>query len=164
MNEADRLEFQSTLERPEGTGTWTFLPIPIDLKARYGAAGQIKVRGTIAGEPFRSTALPRGDGTHYLVVKGEIRERINATAGTVVAVVLERDLDERAVDVPDDFRMALASTEAVRSTFEEFSYSHRKEFVDWIASAKTDATRAKRIQAALGMIAEKSSPKRRPRI
>jgi bacteriocin resistance YdeI/OmpD-like protein/uncharacterized protein DUF1905 len=163
MNEADRLEFQSTLDRPEGTGTWTFLPIPIDLKAHYGAAGQIKVRGSIDGEPFRSTALPRGDGTHYLVVKGEIRKRINATAGSVVAVILERDLDERTVAVPVDFLKVLSSQQSARSAFDGFSYSHRKEYVDWIESAKTEATRAKRIQSALGMIAGNSSPKRRPR-
>ena len=160
MNAGERLEFRSTLERPEGTGTWTFLSIPIDLTAHYGAAGQIKVRGTIAGEPFRSTALPRGDGTHYLVVKSEIRKRIKATAGSVVAVVLERDADERTVDVPDDFRQELSSREPIQFAFDGFSYSHRKEYVDWIESAKTEATRARRIHPALGMIAEKSTPKR----
>jgi hypothetical protein len=49
-------------------GTWTYLVIPLDLAALYDAKGQIKARGTINGQPFRSSAMPRGDGAHYLVL------------------------------------------------------------------------------------------------
>ncbi len=164
MTGAETLEFQSILERPEGTGTWTFAPIPIDLKVRFSVGGLIKVHGTIDGMPYRSTALPRGDGTHYLVVKSEIRERIHAEAGQVVTIVLERDLGERVVAVPSDFRQALDAKSLVGPAFDALASSHRKEFVEWIDAAKTEATRAKRIQSALSMIAEKSSPKRPRRV
>jgi hypothetical protein len=154
------LEFCATLERPDGTGTWTFLSIPLDLKALFGAAGQIRVRGTIDGQPFSSTALARGDGGHYLVVNGSIRDRIGVTAGSTVLVVLERDPDGRTVDVPEDFDRALSAAGALRTEFDTLAYSRRKEFVDWIALAKTSETRQNRIERALAMIAEDSSPKR----
>src|SRR4051794_17368734 len=83
--------FEATLVRPEGVGTWTYLVIPRDLEALYGVRGQIKVRGTINGQPFRSSAMPRGDGAHYLVVNTSIREQIGATPGDSVMVTLERD-------------------------------------------------------------------------
>ena len=57
MDKHSTQTFSATLERPEGIGTWTFLPIPIDVKTIFGVSGQLKVRGTIDGEPFRSSAL-----------------------------------------------------------------------------------------------------------
>jgi hypothetical protein len=54
--------FESVLIRPEGVGTWTYLNIPRDISSTFGSKGQVKVRGTIGGCHFRSTALPMGDG------------------------------------------------------------------------------------------------------
>jgi uncharacterized protein YdeI (YjbR/CyaY-like superfamily) len=38
--------------------------------------------------------------------------------------------------------------------FTEFSYSAKKEYIVWIEEAKTDATRAKRMEQAIEWIAE----------
>ena len=100
-------KFQAILERPEGVGTWTYLAIPFDAVERYGSRGQIKVKGTINGQPFTSTLLPRGDGSHYLVVPRPIREKIGASRGAKVRVTLEADKEVRKVAVPKDLTAAL---------------------------------------------------------
>ena len=76
--------FNAILRRPEGVGTWTYLDIPVDVSATFGVKGQVKVKGTINGQPFRSSALPHGDGTHYLVVGQPIRNALVVTQGDTV--------------------------------------------------------------------------------
>ena len=39
-------------------------------------------------------------------------------------------------------------------TFENFSYSHKKEYVDWITDAKRDETRKRRLQTTIEWLAE----------
>jgi uncharacterized protein YdeI (YjbR/CyaY-like superfamily) len=39
------------------------------------------------------------------------------------------------------------------STFEEMTYSQRKEYVDWISTARQTATRASRVGRAMEMLA-----------
>jgi hypothetical protein len=54
--------------------------------------------------------------------------------------------------VPDELTSALAANHAARATFEKFSPSHKREYVEWITEAK--ATRARRLQTALEWMAE----------
>jgi uncharacterized protein YdeI (YjbR/CyaY-like superfamily) len=56
--------------------------------------------------------------------------------------------------VPDDLAAALRRNKKARAAFDAFSPSHRREYIEWIAEAKTDATRTKRTQRALEWLAE----------
>jgi uncharacterized protein YdeI (YjbR/CyaY-like superfamily) len=58
------------------------------------------------------------------------------------------------VTVPPELVAALKRNKAARETFEAFSNSHRKEYVQWITEAKTETTKEKRIGEAIGMLAE----------
>ncbi len=51
--------------------------------------------------------------------------------------------------VPDDLKAGLKKNKKALATFEGFSYSHRKEYIQWITAAKTDATRMKRLKTAI---------------
>ncbi len=149
--------FEAVLVRPEGVGTWTFLSIPLEISQTFGSKGQVRVRGTINGYPFRSTALPMGDGTHYLVVGKEIREHIAATQGDMVKVWLELDTEERRAEVPEALKEAFASRPEAAAAFGKMTYSHQKEWINWIISAKQAETRQRRLEKALEMIAQGKS-------
>ena len=56
--------------------------------------------------------------------------------------------------VPDDLSAALEQNPAALSTFNAFSPSHRREYVEWITEAKTEATREKRLRQAVEWMAE----------
>ena len=59
--------------------------------------------------------------------------------------------------VPDDLAAALALSDAARATFDRFSPSHRREYIEWITEAKTPATRSRRIETAIEWMAEGKS-------
>lgn len=56
--------------------------------------------------------------------------------------------------VPDDLMGALRKNRKALATFEGFSPSHRREYVEWITEARTDATRARRLEQAVAWLAE----------
>lgn len=60
--------------------------------------------------------------------------------------------------VPGDLARALHSRKKAWKAFEGFSPSHRREYVEWIESAKREETRARRIEKALAMI-EQGKPR-----
>lgn len=137
--------FKGVLFRPEGVGTWTYVAIPFDLAAEAGKRGQVRVKGTINGYSYRSTALPRGDGFHYLVVNQAIRGVLGVSPGDEVTVSIELDPQERLVEIPLDFQQALADHPEANAHFKNLAASHQKEYVRWITDAKREETRAKRI-------------------
>lgn len=58
------------------------------------------------------------------------------------------------IPMPDDFAAALAGSRAAQMVFGQFAPSHRREYLEWITEAKTQATREKRMSQALDWIAE----------
>ncbi|MGX7952416.1 YdeI/OmpD-associated family protein [Tsuneonella sp. HG249] len=58
------------------------------------------------------------------------------------------------IPMPEDFRAALAATPGAREKFDAFPPGARREYLEWIVSAKRPETRAKRIETACGQSAE----------
>ena len=56
--------------------------------------------------------------------------------------------------IPDDFASALKKNAAAKKTFDGFSASHRREYIEWITEAKQEATRQKRLAQAIEWMAE----------
>jgi hypothetical protein len=118
--------FEAILIRPEGVGTWTYLNIPMDISTTFGSKGQVRVRGTINGYPFRTTALPMGDGTHYLVVGKSIRDQVQAIQGDTIKVILELDPEEQQVVIPEDMRQAFINQPLAKDFFKSYQIHIRK--------------------------------------
>ena len=56
--------------------------------------------------------------------------------------------------VPAYVKAALKKNAKAGVTFEGFSPSHKREYIEWITEAKTEATRQKRLDTALAWMAE----------
>jgi uncharacterized protein YdeI (YjbR/CyaY-like superfamily) len=56
-----------------------------------------------------------------------------------------------------EFKAALARNKKAQATFDAFPPSHRREYVDWVAEAKRDETRERRIEQAIEWLAEGKS-------
>ena len=56
--------------------------------------------------------------------------------------------------IPDYLTAALQKNQKARKTFEAFSYSNKKEYVEWLTEAKREETRAERLATAVTWMAE----------
>jgi molecular chaperone DnaK (HSP70) len=131
----------------------TYVIFPYDVKENFGTA-RVKVKVKFDGEPYRGSLVPMGLKEGYpILLRKDIRTKINKSVGDFVNVELEQDLEERIVEVPDDFEKALKKSK-LKNVFEQMSYTHRKEYVNSVLDAKKPETRLKRIEKSLEMIKE----------
>jgi bifunctional DNA-binding transcriptional regulator/antitoxin component of YhaV-PrlF toxin-antitoxin module len=137
-------------ESGRGGGRW--IEIPFDAKAVFGES-RAPVTGTINGVPYRSRLSVYG-GTTYLGLRKEVREQAGIEVGDQVDVVLERDDAPREVEVPAALASALAADPEAKAIFEGLAFTHRREYAQWIAEAKREETRVRRVEKSLAMLRE----------
>ena len=56
--------------------------------------------------------------------------------------------------IPECLQEALRKNRKAAATFERFSYTNKKEYIDWLAEAKREETRSQRLQTAIAWLAE----------
>ena len=71
--------------------------------------------------------------------------------------IRKEEKPKKELTLPDYFLEALNTNEKAKTSFEQFSISHRKEYIQWITEAKTEATREKRIATAIEWLSEGKS-------
>jgi hypothetical protein len=124
--------------------------LPFNAKQRYGKA-RAPVRGTVNGAAFRTTVAVYS-GVHLIGFNKDVRERAGVEIGDQVTVELERDDEPREVDVPPELQQALAANSGARAAFEGLSYTHRREYAEWIGEGKRPDTRQRRASRAVEML------------
>ena len=126
---------------------------PYDLEETYGKGNLVPVVATFDGIEVSGQHREDGDGP-LLLIRKEIRLRLGKGVGDEVLVAVTLDSSRREVEVPADLETALNGHPKSREKFEKLSYSHRREYVEWIDGAKREETSAARIAKAVELLAE----------
>jgi Bacteriocin-protection, YdeI or OmpD-Associated/Domain of unknown function (DUF1905) len=114
-------------------------------------AKRFPVVATVNGYTWR-TSVARMGGEFLLGLNKEVRQGAGVAAGDEVEVTVELDTAPREVEVPEALAAALAADPQVKTSFEHMAFTHRKEYAHWVAEAKQEKTRQRRVQQALEMI------------
>jgi Bacteriocin-protection, YdeI or OmpD-Associated/Domain of unknown function (DUF1905) len=142
--------FTVQLERVQKTAT--MFRVPFDLEDAFGRA-RPPVRVTIRGHTWRTTPGVY-DGVGHIVVNRAVKAATGVDAPDRVRVVMELDDGPRTVRVPADLRTALREDSTAKDAFARLSYSHRREYVQWIEEAKRPETRKRRIASTVERVHE----------
>ena len=143
----------TTIAQPNPGGV-LLVEIPETVVKKLGAGERVPVRVTLNGAKYRSTIAVYG-GRYYLPARKEVRDAAKLVPGGRARVSLEVDAAPRTVTIPADLARALSMAK-LRSGFDAFSFTHRREFVEWITSAKRAETRVARIPKVVAQVRAKA--------
>jgi hypothetical protein len=116
-------------------------------------AKRFPVRATVNGFTWR-TSVTRMRGEFLLGLNREVRESAGVDAGDTVEVAIELDSEPREVEIPEALARALSANSDAQAAFERLAFTHRKEYARWVAEAKREETRDRRVARALEMLRE----------
>lgn len=116
-------------------------------------AKRFPARATINGVTLRTT-VTKMRGEYLFGLSRAAREQAGVETGDTVTFTLELDGEPRTVEVPEALATALAADPKARAAFDALAYTHRKEFARWVAEAKREDTRTKRVTQTLEMVRE----------
>ncbi len=128
------------------------IDFPYDVKELFGTRGNVKVKLMYDNVPHRGLLTNMGGQCHFLGINKELHAKIGKKAGDEVHVTLERDTEERIVEIPDDLLVLFTANPEAKSRYEKLSYTHRKEYVRWIEDAKKPETRLNRLGKTIEML------------
>ena len=132
------------------SGNNTGIVVPDDVIEQLGAGKRPPVLVNVNGYEYRNTVAVMG-GTYMIGISAAIRKATGLQGGDPIRVTLRVADAPREANVPEDFAAALAADQRAGAFFGGLSNSMRRYHVDNINAAKTDDTRQRRIDKAIGL-------------
>lgn len=136
--------FRAILEGVDDS-SGTFVRVPDSVMSAFDGRIRVPVRIAVNGVEHRTTICDMGRGPS-IGIPAAVRRVARIEHGDRITLSLEIDREERTVALPPDFANAMSAAE--QRAYDAMSYTHRKEYVQWIEAAKKPETRARRIGQA----------------
>jgi|EndMetStandDraft_7_1072992.scaffolds.fasta_scaffold259354_2 hypothetical protein len=143
-------KFKGTLAQ---VGNNTGIEVPPAIVEALGAGKKPAVSVNVNGYAYRSTIAVMG-GRYMIAFSADKRAATGIKGGDKIEVTLELDTAPRVMEVPPDLQKALDRNKAAKAYFANLSYSNQRRHIDPINDAKSDETRARRIEKSVALFAE----------
>ncbi|MBB3678600.1 YdeI/OmpD-associated family protein [Modestobacter versicolor] len=147
------MRFSTTVDLHGKTATG--MVVPPEVLEALGGGRKPAVTVTVGGHTYRTSIGSMG-GQSLIPVSAENRAAAGVAAGDAVEVDVELDDAPRVVEVPADLAAALDAHPAARARFDALSYSAQRRHVLAVEGAKAEATRQRRVAAAVAALAEEA--------
>ena len=135
-------------------GGGAFVEVPFDVEKAFGSK-KPRVKALIEGVPYRGLLVRMLGENHILIILKGIREQIGKTFGDKIKVTVEADTQPRVIEIPKDLLKELKKEKQAKLFFDGLSYTHQKEYVQWILESKKEGTRQRRIAKTVEMLLAK---------
>jgi len=142
------MRFNAELQSANEARRWVLVPESV---ASSFSSKRPPVRATVNGVEFRSRLSVYG-GKSYLGFTAAVRKAAGISLGDVLYISLEVDDEPREVEMPSALTLALEANPDAAASFSRLAFTHRKEYATWIAEAKRDETRERRVAKAIEML------------
>lgn len=140
-------KFEAEIKKHDGKDA-TYIEIPFDVEKEFGAK-RVKVKAKFDSEEYRGSIVRMGMPCYIIGITKDIRNKIGKCYGDIISVEVEKDEEERIIDIPMEFEEKLKLNDLAYKFFKSLSYSQKRKYVQWISSAKKEETKQKRIEEAL---------------
>jgi len=144
-----RYKFSAIIQRSSGWGA--FVIFPHDVLTEFGIKGRVPVQARLDGLPYTGSLMTCGTPYHLLAVPKDIRAQLGKEPGDPIKVELWKDDTPRTVELPEDF-IKLLKKEKLLAHFETLSMTRRKEYRNWLTSAKKEETRQRRLSKSIDIL------------
>ncbi len=151
----EKLSFDAEILDAEIGIDAAYVKIPFDVKAGLGSM-RPKVKVVFDGKVvYRGLLVRMKTPCHILGLRKDIRAQLGKNIGDVVQVEIEPDIEPRVVEIPDLLQKEFDKEPEIGEFFKKLSFTHQKEYVNFITAAKKEETRIRRIGKAVQMLRDK---------
>lgn len=139
--------FTATPAAAGKTGNMADVELPDEVVEALGGK-RVPVKVTVNGFTCATTTAVMG-GRNLVGFNTANKQAAGLEAGVEVEVQLEADVEPRVVEVPAELAKAFRTHKAAKATWASLSYSHQREYAEWITGAKKAETRERRVAQAI---------------
>ena len=152
------VEFTATIlkfaQQGEKTG-WSYIEINEALaqKIKPGNKKSFRIKGKLDEYLFKGAAvMPMGDGSFIMALNATMRKAIGKNKGAKLKVRIEAD--DAPIKPPAELLECLQDEPIALQFFNTLTKGHQNYFGNWIKSAKTEQTKAKRIAQSIDALSK----------
>lgn len=146
--------FLSEIRKGTEYNGWAYVMVPDNIIKRFIGRRRVPVCGKLDEAEFRTSLYQDKNLNGYLFVSRPILQKIKKKTGDLVLVSFSEDMQPREVKLPVDMEKAFEQTNVLEK-YQIMAYSHKKEIIEWVESAKKPETRQNRIVKAILMLEKK---------
>ncbi|GAA0182724.1 hypothetical protein SH2C18_50520 [Clostridium sediminicola] len=154
----NKFEFKAEIisaEKVDGA----YVKFPYDVKEVFGSKGIIKVIATFEGYEYRGILVKMSSDCHIIGITKAIRKIIGKEPGDEIQVTIQKDLDSRLKEIPQNLLCVLGENKEAKKFFETLTESQKNKFITFITSAKKEVTVKSRLEKVEKMLISKEKMK-----